>query len=183
MSRCPFVCVCLSCTVSASCHPLLLHRTPWQSPPSLGGRSRLPAALHLPLLSARSRLSALAGCCITTSCDAAAYHPSALLPLVCRFPSSTHTLHHFHASLSNNDGVHCAGTSIFQMFQFRLTQKWYQCSPHRANCAKPRRALVADSVSRLMVQGREHSTMGSGRTMVRSGRGPISYPIGQPSWS
>ena len=175
--------VCLSCTVSASCRPLSSHRPPRQSPPFPGGRSHLLPALRLPLLSARSRLSALAGCRITTSCDAAAYHPSALSPLVRRFPSSTRTLHHFHASLSNNAGVHHAGTSIFQMFQFRLTQKWYQCSPHRANCAKPRRALVADSVSRLMVRGREHSMTGSGRTMVRSGRGPISYPIGQPSGS
>jgi len=148
-------------------------------------RRPLSSAAHSPLavLSARSRLSALAGCRITTSCDAAAYHPSALLPLVCRFPSSTRTLHHFHASLSNNAGVHRAGTLIFQIFQFRLTQKWYQCLPHRANCAKPRCALVADSVSRLIVRGREHSTTGSGRMMVRSGRGPISYPIGQPSGS
>ena len=173
--------VCLSYTVSASCRPLSSHRPPRQSPPSPGGRSHLLPALRLPLLSARSRLSALAGCRITTSCDAAAYHPSALSPLVRHFPSSTRTSHHFRASLSNNTSVHRAGTSIFQMFQFRLTQKWYQCSPHRANCAKPRRALVADSVSRLMVRGREHSTTGSGRTMVRSGRGPISYPIGQPS--
>ena len=92
-------------------------------------------------------------------------------------------------NLDNNDdnegnaGVHRAGMSIFQMFQFCLAQKWYQCSPHRANCTKPRRGLVADSVSRLMVQGWEHSTSGSGQTMVRSGRDPISYPIGQPSWS
>ena len=41
----------------------------------------------------------------------------------------------------------------------------------------------ADSVLRLMVRGREHSTTGSGRTMVRSGRGPVSYPTGQPSGS
>ena len=166
MSRCPFVCVCLSCTVSASCHPLLLHRPPQQSPPSPGGRSHLPPALRLPLLSACGCLSALAGCRITTSCDADAYHPSALLPLVRRFPSSTCTLHHFHASLSNNAGVHRAGTLIFQMFQFRLAQKWDRCLPHRAICAKPRCALVADSVSRLMVRGWEHSTMGSGPTMV-----------------
>jgi len=152
----------------------LLHRPPRQSPPSPGSCSHLPPALRLPFLSAGSRLSALAGCRITTSCDAAAYHPSALSPLVRRFPSSTHTSHHYHASLSNNAGVHRAGTSIFQMFQFRLTQKWYKCSPYRANCAKPRRALVADSVSRLIVRGREHSRMGSGWTMVRSGRGPIS---------
>jgi hypothetical protein len=63
--------------------------------------------------------------------------------------------------------------------------KWYRCSPQRVNCAKPRRAPVADSVSRLMVQGREHSSTGSGRTMVRSRGGPISisHPTGQPSGS
>ncbi len=69
------------------------------------------------------------------------------------------------------------------MFQFCPAQKWYRCSPQRANCAKPRRAPVADSVSRLLVQGREHSLTGSGRTMVRSRGGPISYPTGQPSGS
>jgi len=69
------------------------------------------------------------------------------------------------------------------MFQFRPAQKWYRCSPQRANWTKPRRSPVADSVSRLMVRGREHSTTGSGRTIVRSGRGPISYPTGQPSGS
>ncbi len=68
-----------------------------------------------------------------------------------------------------------ARMSNFQMFQFRLTQKWDRCSPQRANCAKARRKLIADSVSRLMVRGREHSTTESGRTMVRSGRVPISY--------
>ncbi len=72
----------------------------------------------------------------------------------------------------------------FEMFQFRPAQKWYRCSPQRANCAKPRRALVADSVSKLMVRGREHSWTGSGQTMVRSRGGPISHPTGQPfgSW-
>ena len=89
----------------------------------------------------------------------------------------------FPCIIIEHTGVHCARTSIFQMFQFRLAQKWDRCSPQRANCAKLRCALVADSVSRLMVRGWEHSTSGSGQTMVRSGRGPISHPIGQPSWS
>jgi hypothetical protein len=31
--------------------------------------------------------------------------------------------------------------------------------------------------------GWEHSTTGSGQTMVRSGMGPISHPTGQPSGS
>ncbi len=53
--------------------------------------------------------------------------------------------------------------------------KWDRFLPQRANCAKPRHVLVADSVSRLMMWGREHSTTGSGRTMVRSARG--QYPI------
>ena len=70
------------------------------------------------------------------------------------------------------------------MFQFWLAQKWYRCSPQRANCIKPRRALVADGLSRLMVRGREHSSTGSGRMMVQSGGGPISHPTSQPfrSW-
>ena len=47
--------------------------------------SSSPGSCCLPLLSSRSRLSsALAGCCITTPCDAAASHLSALLPLVCQ---------------------------------------------------------------------------------------------------
>jgi hypothetical protein len=52
------------------------------------------------------------------------------------------------------------------LFQFCLTQKWDQCLPQRENCAKPRRKLIADSVLRLMVRGREHSTTGSGQTIV-----------------
>ncbi len=51
--------------------------------------------------------------------------------------------------------------------------------PQRANCAKPRCTLVADGVSRLMVQGQGRPTMGSGQAMVRLGRGPITYPTAQ----
>ena len=75
------------------------------------------------------------------------------------------------------------GRRFFEMFQFRPARKWYRCSPQRANCAKPRSAPVADSVSRLVVPGWEHSSTGIGRTMVQSGGGPISHPTGQPSRS
>ncbi len=34
-----------------------------------------------------------------------------------------------------------------------------------------------------MVLGRGHRTMGSGQMVVRFGRGPITYPTGQPSES
>ncbi len=42
----------------------------------------------------------------------------------------------------------------------------------------------ANSVLRLMVQGRGHPMMGSGQTRVRLGRGPITYLPGKPfgSW-
>ncbi|KAL3780750.1 hypothetical protein ACHAW5_006420 [Stephanodiscus triporus] len=62
----------------------------------------------------------------------------------------------------SNECIHRDGASIFEMFQFRLVQNWDRCSPQMANCAKPRRALVADSVSRLMVWGRGIHLAGSG---------------------
>ena len=52
-------------------------------------------------------------------------------------------------------------------------------APQRANRNKPRRALVADSVSRKMVRGWGRPTTGSGRTRARKGRGPIAYPTGK----
>ena len=79
--------------------------------------------------------------------------------------------------------IYCAGKSILEMFQFRSAQKWDRCSPHRANWTKPKCTLVADSVLRLVVQGWEHSWTGSGRMMVRLGRGRNSHLTGQPSGS
>ena len=61
--------------------------------------------------------------------------------------------------------------------------KWDRCSPQRANCTKPRHTIIADGVLKVMVPGRGRRTMGSGQTVVRFGRGPITYPTGQPSES
>ncbi len=74
-------------SVSASCALYLPPAAHSQAIPSFPRRPLSSAAGSrcLQLLSARSRLlSALAGCRITTSCDAAASHPSALLPLARR---------------------------------------------------------------------------------------------------
>ncbi len=85
----PTTCTChvVRLSMSASCALSLPPVAHSRAIPSFPRRS-LSSATHsrcLQLLSARSRLSsALAGCRITTSCDAAASHPSALLPLACR---------------------------------------------------------------------------------------------------
>ena len=67
-----------------------------------------------------------------------------------------------HRDVDDNvdDNVNDTNVSILR----RL--KWDRCSTWRANRAKPKRALVADSVSRLMVRGRGRPTMGSGQTLV-----------------
>jgi hypothetical protein len=46
-----------------------------------------------------------------------------------------------------------------------------------------RRALVANGVSKVMVPGRGHPTMRSRQMVVQFGRGPVTYPTGQPSES
>ncbi len=52
----------------------------------------------------------------------------------------------------------------------------------RANCTKPRGALVTNVVS-VMVPGRGRLKVGSGQTVVQLGGGSITYPTGQPSES
>jgi hypothetical protein len=51
------------------------------------------------------------------------------------------------------------------------------------NCTKPRHTIAADGVPRVMVLGQGRPTTGSGKPMVQLGRGPITYPTGQPSES
>ena len=72
---------------------------------------------RLPLLSARSRLSsALAGCRITTSCDAAASHPSALSPLVRRRLCLSLHYHSHCAAAPHPPALH-----IISMHHYRAT--------------------------------------------------------------
>ena len=108
-------------SVSASCALYLPPAAHSQAIPSFPRRPLSSAARSrcLQLLSARSRLSsALAGCRITTSCDAAASHPSALLPLVCAAPHPPApriiSMHHYQATPASI----APGCRIFKCFNF-----------------------------------------------------------------
>ncbi len=48
------------------------------------------------------------------------------------------------------------------------------------NCTKPRQTLIAAGVSRAIVPGGRCPTTGSRQMRVWLGRGPITYPTGQP---
>ena len=52
---------------------------------------------------------------------------------LCLLVVSNHIFYHSYAFLLSNAIVYRAGASILEMFQFRPAQKWYRCSPQRAN--------------------------------------------------
>ncbi|KAL3803306.1 hypothetical protein ACHAW5_009766 [Stephanodiscus triporus] len=90
----------------------------------------------------------------------------AFLNMITSHSSQKSHFYHSYALLSIYACIHRDGTSVSQMFQFRLNQKWYQCSPHRANRAKPRRAARCRQCVEAYGAGAGALLTGSGRTMV-----------------